>query len=285
MHGYFSMPLFVFPLTLLAYGALTYHSRVAGLPWPGRAFRRQHWLAGAIVVLFLVPIVIDMVTTHPSNVQVIIDHIRTSDAERKGALKSLLYFLHFGAYAAYPHSDPIPAFETFDFSGTVLFFRTHWLAYSLWLTVILLPPALLVRRKEPFSNLSAVAGNDAASRSKDLKAFLLWMYLVLGVATVLSLVWACIIEGPMFYYVSLFNFAIYYGFLLIFAIVAACWVERLLSPSSSYAGTWRRRVEFLGPVLLALVAFASFALEARRFRSNPPDQDQQRRSPRPSRQR
>lgn len=279
VHGYISMPLFVLPLSLLAYGALIHHSRVAGLPgaaWPWRAFRRQHWFAGAIVLLFLVPIVIDMVTTHPSNVQVIIDHIRTSDAERKGALKSLLYFLHFGAYSAYPHSDPIPAFEIFDFSGAVLFFRTHWLAYSLWLTVVLLPLAILLRRKGLFLNLSASAGRDVAYPSKDLKGFLLWIYLVLGAATVLSMVWACIIEGPMFYYVSLFNFAIYYGFLLILAIVAACWVEQLLSPSGSYVGSWRRRVEFLGPVLLALIAFASFAHQARRFRSNPPDQGQQR---------
>lgn len=278
VHGYVSMPLFVVPLALLAYGGLIHHARIAGprgARWPWRAFARQHWLAGAIIVVFLIPIVIDMVTTHPNNIQLIIEHIQSGYGERKGVLRSLLYFLHFGAYAAYPNSNPIPAFETFDLSGTILFFRTHWRAYGLWLTSFLLPLAILLGRTRRLASTD----RDPAYPSADFKGLLFWMYIVLGAAFFLSMVWGYILEGPMYYYVSFFYFAIYYGFLLIFAIVAALWMEDRISPRllpPSYAGNWRSRVAALGPILVVVAAVAAFAHEARRFRSVPPDQNQQR---------
>ena len=279
VHGYIVMPFFILPLTLLAYGGLTRFSRRAGLreiSWPWRAFPRQHWFAGAIIAVFLTPIVVDMVTVHPSNIQLILEHVWTGHDERKGLLQAFLYFLHFGAYAVYPNTSSIAAFETFDFTGTISFFRAHWQAYALWLIVILLPPANLLGRKGRCLNWVASANDDGTHRPKSVNKFLLGMYLVLGAASVLSIVWGCLLEGPMFYYISLFNFALYYGFLLIFAIVAACWIEQLLSPSLSCAENWRSRARFLGPIFIALVACASFAYEARRFRTNPPDQTQQR---------
>ena len=276
VHGYVMMPFFVVPLSLLAYGGLT-----RGISWPWRAFPRQHWFAGAIIAVFLTPIVVDMVTVHPSNIQRLLDHMQTGYGERKSLLQSLLYFVHFGTYSAYPSIQPVPAFETFDFSGTVSFFRMHWQAYTLWLIVVLLPLAILLRRKGRLLNHVALANGNGADRSKSVPKFLLWIYIVLGTATALSIVWGCLMDGPMFYYVTLSNFALYYVLLLIFAIVTALWIEHqglphLLTPRSFSSGNWRRRVATLGPILFVLVAVAAFAHEAPRFRSHARPQDQQR---------
>lgn len=282
VHGYVCFPLFVVPITLVAYGGLLQQwrtTRSGRVSWPWQAFPRQHWLAGAIIALFLVPIVIDVVTAEPNNIRLILDHIRTGYGERKGLLRSILYFLHFGAYAAYPNSNFIPAFETFDTRGTLLFFRTHWRAYGLWLSAIIVP-SILMRNTARFCRRGAHVENDHLT-AIDVKAFLLRIYVVLGAATLLTIAWGHFLEGPMYYYISTFNFAIYYGFLLIFAITAALWIEHRalavgLAASTSYSGNWRRWVKITGPTMIVLAAVAAFAHEARRFRSASPNQDQQR---------
>lgn len=297
VHGHAAQPLFVIPITLLAYGGLVRHWRKAGSqpqlrPW--KIFRRQHWFSGALIVAFLIPIAIDIITTHPNNIHLILDHLRANQGGRKEFLKSLLYFLHFGAYTAYPssvHFDDltpypnipyIPAFDAFDASGTVLFLRTHWRAYGLWLIAVLLPLAMLLKRAKHPANRSAPLTTEAPHLAKiDITRFLWWMYVVLGTAIFLSIVWGCLQDGPMFYFNALFNFAIYFGFLIIFAVVAVVWIEdrlstgQLASPPSQPA-TWRNRMRTCGPAVIALIAVAVLAQEARRFRSAPTDQDQQR---------
>ena len=277
-HGHVAMPLFVVPITLLAYGGLFQQvraTRSGRVAWPWQAFPRHHWIAAALIALFLLPIVLDMVTADPSNVRLILDHIRTGYGERKGVWKSVLYFLHFGAYTAYPSSNIIPVFDTYDAPGTLLFFRTHWRAYGLWLAVICVP-IILLRNRARFSR----KGDDSFI-SAEVKAFLLRMYLVLVAAIFLTIIWGHIQEGPMYYYSSFCNFAIYYGFLLIFAIATALWVERRalshMAPSTSHLGNWPRRMKTAGPYLIALAAIAAFGHESRRFRSGPPDQDEHRR--------
>lgn len=280
-HGYVCMPLFVVPLTLLAYGGLLQHGRTTrservSRPW--HAFPRQHWLAGAIIALFLVPIVIDVVTATPNNIRLIIDHIRTAYGELKGPLRSILYFLHFGAYAPYPNSSSIPAFETFDARGTLLFFRTHWRAYGLWLGTIVVP-IILLNDMARLSRRNGHAENDHPTAIV-VRAFLLRLYVVLGAAILLTIAWGHFLEGPMYYYVSTFNFAIYYGFSLILAITAALWIERRafegLASSTSHSRNWRKWLKIMGPIMIAVAAVAAFAQEARRFRSPAPNQNQQR---------
>jgi hypothetical protein len=90
-------------------------------------------------------------------------------------------------------------------------------------------------------------------------------------ATALTLVWGCLQEGPLFYYNSLSNFAIYYSVLLTFALSWAVWIERWIS------GKPHRRLVLTGKIILfAMVAFA-FVQNARRFRGVPPDQAEQAR--------
>jgi len=285
VHGHCAQPLFVVPIALLSYAGLVYQGRVVQAPsarWPWRAFPRQHWLAAALIAAFLVPIVIDMATTHPNNISLILDHLRANHGDRKGLLASLLYLFHFGAYTAYPNSNFLPALETFDTPGTILFFHEHWRAYALWLTAVLLPIAFLITRarRAPDSLISQGGYADHPTENSVVR-FLLWMYTILAAAIVLTLIWGCFQEGPMYYFNALFNFAIYYGFLIILAIVAALWIEhrvsrsQALSPPSNLA-SWRNLLARAGPALIALTAITVLVQESRRFRSIPFNQDQQR---------
>jgi hypothetical protein len=255
VHGHVGMPLQVVPLTLVAYGAFWLAtSRRGQRPW--NLFRRQHWLAAAIIALFLTPLLIDLFTAHPNNLALIVEHLRTSYGERKGLLRSFLYFTHFGAYAAYPSNESIPALETFDAAGLRSSYLLHWRAYALWLASIVLFAATTRER---------IAGPPEQERIRKLRR---GMLLILVVAIGLSLVWGSIQEGPMFYYNALFNFAIYYAWLLLVALSAAVWIESRIS-------NWPARIRVAGMITLILLAAAAFGRERRHFRATP-DANEQR---------
>ena len=74
----------------------------------------------------------------------------------------------------------------------------------------------------------------------------------------------------MFYFNSLFNFAIYYGGLLILAIGAALWIDARISAGRN------KRIATVGQFALGLVVIGAFAQERRHFRSAPPNREQQR---------
>jgi hypothetical protein len=94
------------------------------------------------------------------------------------------------------------------------------------------------------------------------------MSLILAFAVGLSLVWGSIQEGPMFYYNALFNFAIYYAWLLVVALSAAVWIERQLSG-------WPSRTRMIGTIALIVLATGAFIRERRHFRAAP-DANEQR---------
>jgi hypothetical protein len=280
VHGHVGMPLFVVPVTLLVYGSFLLplrRGRSGESAWPWQAFPRPHWLACAIIVLFLVPIVIDLLTSTPSNLRLIVEHLQSGYGQRKGLWRSILYFVHFAAYAPYPNSNTIPAFENVDLRGTLEFFRTHWRAYGLWLVVIA-SPLVLMRAKPNLSARRAEIEEENFTTS-DLRSFLIRIYLVLGFAIVLTIVWGHIQEGPMYYYNAFFNFALYYGLLLIFAVTVAQSITRgrlaRVAASNSRSRNWPGTLMRVGPFLIALAAVAAFAHEARRFRYRPRDSEQQ----------
>jgi hypothetical protein len=246
VHGHVGMPLQVVPLTLVAYGAFWLEAhRIGQRPWS--LFLREHWLAAAIITLFLAPLVF---TAHPNNLALIVEHLRTSYGERKGLLRSLFYFLHFGSYAAYPSQQQIPALETFDAAGMRSFFLLHWRACALWLASILL---VVVTAR---TNLAGDSGQ------RTIRKFRQRICLILAVAFGLSLVWGSIQEGPMFYYNALFNFAIYYAWLLLVALSAAVWIEGRLSG-------WPRRMRIIGLIALMLLVGRAVIKERRHFRATP----------------
>jgi hypothetical protein len=255
VHGHVGMPLEVVPLTLVAYGAFWVEAKRTGQrPW--NLFRRQHWVAAAIIALFLTPLVINFLTAHPNNLALIVEHLRTSYGERKGLVRSFFYFTHFGAYAGYPSQQEIPALETFHAAGMRSFFLLHWRAYALWVGSILL---LIATSKTK---------GTGTSEQKVIGKFKRRLLLILAIALVLSLVWGSIQEGPMFYYNALFNFGIYYAWLLLVALSAAVWIESRMSSSPVAMRT-------AGLIALSLLAASAFIRERRHFRATP-DANEQR---------
>jgi hypothetical protein len=279
VHGHVGMPLFVVPITLLAYAVFLVRRRSARAgerKWPWQAFPGSHWVAGGMVVLFLAPIVIDLIISTPSNLRLIVEHLQTGYGERKGLGRSVLYFTHFAAYTPYPNSNFIPAFENFDLSGTLEFVRTHWRAYGLWLVVIITPLVLLKPTLNFFASRMERQNEDFIT--PELRAFLRQMYLMLGFAIVLTIVWGYIQEGPMYYYNAFFNFAIYYSLLLIFALTIAQSIAGKLAKLAAVgpgSRSWPSKVMRAGPFLIALGAVAAFAQSAPQFRSRPQDAAQQ----------
>lgn len=253
VHGHAAMPLFVVPLTIVAYTALILQCKKTPAKWPWRCAPVPHFLAAGIIALFLLPMAVDVATAHPNNLQRIVRHLQSSYGDGKSALQSVLYFLHFGAYSPYPSTNSIPAFETFDWPGTTSFFIKHWRAYGIWIVVLALC-LVLAKRQPPI---------DEPER-KFRRRFVL----MLCAAVALSIVWGCIQEGSMYYYNSLFNFAIYYALLVFFAVVCARWFEQR-------AAGWPRRIIIAAGVVLVVGVIAGFVQKARYFRSATPDQTEQ----------
>lgn len=271
VHGHVAMPLFVVPITLLAYGNLLLWSRRAGAgrsAWPWQVFPRQHWFATGIILLFVTPLVIDLAVSTPSNFQLIVDHLRSGHPERKSLFRSILYFVHFGAYASYPNSNTIPAFENFDLAGTVEFFRKHYRAYALWLGVVAAPFVFLKINRR--SRTEHVDTRTEKILTPELRTFLVRIYLLVGLAIGLTIIWGCLQEGPMYYYNALFNFAIYYSLLLVFAVTAAQWVTHwaLVSPAGSNSDSpdWFKKLRGIGLLFIALAVVIVLGEEAPRFR-------------------
>ncbi|MFL6520667.1 MAG: hypothetical protein ACJ8NS_10645 [Chthoniobacterales bacterium] len=251
VHGHVAMPLFIGPLALLAYVALWLEARRIGArPW--NLFPRQHWFAVGIIALFLFPIAVNFFAAHPSNLERIVEHVRTRYGEGKGMLQSIFYFVHFGAYTPYQIYESIPAVETFDARGVGAFLLLHWRVYSLWAGSIL------------FFVLTA---RTAVSVDPAISKFRKRLGLMMIAATGLSLVWGTIQEGPMFDFNALFIFAIYYGWLLLVALSAAAWIANLLSGRPA-------RIRIASLIVLALAAPIAFQKERRHFRAAPDEAEQ-----------
>jgi hypothetical protein len=84
----------------------------------------------------------------------------------------------------------------------------------------------------------------------------------------------------MYDYNALFNFAIYYAWLLVVALTAAVWIQNSLSlwrarAPNSAARSWPMRIQVIGLILLSLAVATTFRHERRRFRAKL-NKDQQR---------
>lgn len=110
----------------------------------------------------------------------------------------------------------------------------------------------------------------ASSEQLEVAKFRRRLGLILVIGTGLSLAWGTMQEGPMFDYNSLFNFAIYYGWLLVLALTAALWIEKRVSARRS------RVAQSAVLIALVLITAAAFILERRRFRATPNEKEQRR---------
>lgn len=184
------------------------------------------------------PLVLDLLLVRPSNLSLIVQHLQTHHGDRKPLLSSVLYFIQFGSYSAYPNSGEAGAFSSYDAAGIWSFVRTHWRAYGLWLAVLVLPAVLF-----------ATMGKALPERKRFVRSFCLALLLALA----LTFVWGCVQDGPLFYYNAFFNFALYYGFELVCAAAVACSLETFFA---------RALLRDLAPGLLAICAAGAFVANA-----------------------
>ncbi len=219
LHGHVAQGLFVGPLTLLAYGGLWKDcARRGESAW--RMFRGRHVAAGGVLAVFALPLVADLCRGADSNAAAIVHHLRTHHGEHKSLVKSVLYFLQFGAYT--PYTPGRLDFGHFDLRGVLVYLRGHGVIYAFW-TVVSVAILGLTRRRFTVAVPEERAG------------FLAWggEFLCLGI--LLTLVWGTIQDGEMFYYNSWFNFSLYYFGLLIVLAEAAGRIDAVRPGRLTYA--------------------------------------------------
>ncbi len=244
LHSHVAQPLFVVPLTLLAYAGLWQRcaatlSKTEPPPqsrwqrltrWLGAAWRvwpRAHLLAVAGLIIFALPLLIDACRGSDSNLAAIWHHLHVHHGEHKKWLRSFFYFLQFGVYTFYAGTTRAD-FGYYDGPGMLAYLRTHSLILACWTGVALTVtwgmirqvPLLLGRRRDAVS-----APADSSSPAvADTRRFLAWAGIFSAVVLGLTLYWGTIQDGPMLYYNSFFNYGIYY-FAALVAVASFCaWV-------------------------------------------------------------
>ena len=271
VHFYVAQPLFVVPLALLAYAGLLASCHPASAPVSasrGRtltagwhAFPRAHILAGAILALFILPLLIDALQGRVSNLHLILDHMRRQHEPPKPFLRSLCYFLVFGGYSVYdplaPVVQPGPSFGRYSASGMGAFIELHWRPFLCWSIALLAPPALFAAARQP-----AAVGDPVSGAPKRPENFIAWFYVVLGSAFTLTLVWGMKQDGPMTYFNGYFNHSIYYGAALGLAAALAAFLQALARRRG-----WSRRRLVIGLALWLGVA-AAMARDADLFQDH-----------------
>jgi hypothetical protein len=241
VHNYVAHPLFVLPLTLLAYGGLLAslkhrpHPVGNGVPAgrPGNvltagwhAFPRAHVIAALLLALFILPLTVDALHGADSNMARIIDHVRTYHEPPKKFMRSVCYFLTYGSYTGYQLGRP--DFGHYSASGMLSFLLLHWRVYALWMVVLTGAPILFFltgrhRRKQ---------GTVAAVQEQ--RSFIPWFYTIFALTLGLTLIWGVKQDGPMFYFNAYFDYSIYFcAALLLAAALAVAFMAWTDSPTAS----------------------------------------------------
>ena len=289
IHAHIAAPLFVGPISLIAYGGLLVFSnarertlaanggtdatarwrlprwRTLGAAW--RAYPRVHFVTLAILAFFALPMVIDLFRGDASNFHAVLTHLRTFHGKHKTFKRALFYFLQFGAYRAYrPHFH---YFDRFDAHGAAVYLWYHKKIYAAWIFGVCLliwtsavRPALLARGRWRDDEMNLLVATATPGRTR----FLAMCGLILACSIVLTLYWAIIQDGDMMYYSAWINFAIYYFGLLIvwaeFSSVLALGMRRWRGGALTTHPVWRRAYQWV-PVAAVVLACT---LEAHRFR-------------------
>lgn len=214
IHTHVAQPLFIVPLSFLAYAGLCWRGWWKGqAPW--REFPRAHVGAFLIVAVFALPIIGDFFRGSNSNFALILNHMRTHHGEHKPLMRSIFYFLQFGSYTEYtPYRN---AFGHYDLPGAMVYLRHNALFYVMWLAAMALALRPLARS---FRRRSA---EDAAPDAvpPDTHRFLAWgaVFLIAGFG--LTLFWGVIQDGPMTYFNAWFNYS-FYQFTALLALASLC---------------------------------------------------------------
>ncbi len=287
IHAHIVAPMFVGPVTLGAYTGLLVMSlrrerataaadmspvatvwkrslRALGAPW--RAFPLQHAVALSIVGVFALPIVIDLFLGDDNNFHAVMAHMRAHQGEHKKLVRSLFYFVQFGAYR--PYKAHTHMFGRYDLAGAKAYLWYHKKIYAAWIAGVLL--VIWSSALRPLLIAWGRWSDGGTPEDHARTRFQAWAGAFLLLSIVLSLYWGIIQDGDMFYYSGWVNFAIYYFGLLIvlaeFSEPLASAVRRWKDRASRPGHAWDlyEQLALAGLVLLVCV------LHADRFRVSDP---------------
>ncbi len=250
VHSHVAQPLFTLPLFALAYGGLAWSAQ--GRP-PWREFPRAHALTVGIVALFVLPVAIDLCRGSHSNFALVLEHLRTHRGERHPWLDALSYFLDFSAYRPY-RSDHYEAPPGATLGRVGLLLAKHPETTLLWAAALAVFLGGWLRHRRPVVQ----AGSDESAAAVRWR-YLRWLGACLALCVVLTLIWAHIQDGKLFFFNALFNYAIYFGLAMLAAgVVAGALDRRVRTPAGQ---RW-------GVVALYGLAAGLFLLRPERFREH-----------------
>ncbi len=284
-HAHVAQPLFILPLSLLAYGGLILACRFrqpAASPdtgvgthgfgrwvWsvltaPARLYPRTHVFSVIIVGIFLLPILIDLMGGSHSNVARILAFRHAHRAEKhKLLIRSFLYFVQFALYHLYnPNQD---FFGDYTAQGMREFLRANRFGCELWVGGLMGSAAVMLswlrRGDRVAAGMAADVGPDgvigeetAAVQARRL--YTVWLWIFVAAAFALVLVWGRIMDGTMLYYNSFINYGFCYAAMLAIAAAAA---DFLATSGVGRTGWWTHGFLYVMLAALCLV-------EADRFR-------------------
>ena len=103
LHGHVAQPLVVFPLVAMAVAGRWWSTRQLHTGWTDRLLppRPTRWVVGALVALFLLPLVLDLTAGRESNAARIVQHLIEADVRTRPTWSGAVgYTLSFFAYAS-----------------------------------------------------------------------------------------------------------------------------------------------------------------------------------------
>jgi len=227
VHGHVAQPLFVVLLFVGSYLSLLLGRILARetpvFPW--RAFPSAHLVSAAILVVFLIPLGLDLLKGDQSNLSSILRHWHYSQGLRKPWRDSFLYFLSFFAYfhgqdAVFGVDSP-PQFS---------FLRDHGMLYAAWAVAL-------------GAALTSLLFNLRRIRPETLR-FLRIMAVFWAATAALCVEWGILQTGPMFDFNGYFFFSVIYAAGLLPCALAA----------EAFAG---RRARWPGAVLTGTAVVAA----------------------------
>ena len=273
VHGHIAQgTFFVLPFCTVAYAGLMWNchrdmataaggepqkTRWAFLTQPWKEYRRAHILTALIVVVFLVPILIDLTRgSHSNFAQIIAVRRATAGEPHKTLLRSLLYFLQFGGNEWYHPLEG--SFDTYTAHGCWDYLAKNRLVWGFRVVIILGTLAVMaswLRRREPAAEEGAA---DLAAQHLR-RRYIMWTALFTLAAVAMTLVWGCLMNGEMYYLNAYFNFAIYYVGTLVAAATAADFLCSISLPG------WNGR-GLRGFLYVAVAVIAGFNASAFRLK-------------------
>jgi hypothetical protein len=204
VHGHVAQPLYVLPLSALAY-VLGWRKQRAGAPKPSspfRAFRAAHVLAAACIGVFLIPIAIDLSAGAESNLARILEFETSLHGAGKPLWKALTFFV---SYFGYVKKQEL--FLTIFGPERAQAIGEHAVGYFLWGFIIL---AIFVHVYRVWRAKAAVP-----------QSFFLSLTGFTALAFLLSLYWGKVQIGSMYEYNGYFFYAILGCMLILFCALVA----------------------------------------------------------------